>query len=232
MLRRKLSSPKPPIKIILFNLSSIKTSAMPNTDPRIDKYIEKKADFAKPILKHIRELVHKACPDAEETMKWGMPYFEYAGSILCAMAAFKEHCTFLFWKASLMKDPEKIFQITDREAMGHFGRISSLKDLPPEKTLIAYIKEAAQLNEENIKLPPRKKTVEANELETPSDLSAALKKNKKALGEFDRFPPGKKKEYILWLTDAKTEATRTKRLETAVEWISEGKSRNWKYEKC
>jgi len=205
---------------------------MPTTDLRIDQYIAKKADFAKPILKHIRELVHKACPGVEETIKWGMPYFESKGEILCAMAAFKEHCTFLFWKASLMKDPEKIFQITDREAMGHFGRISSLKDLPSDKILSAYIKEAAKLNEDNIKLPPRTKTVATKELETPADLTAALKKNKKAEAHFEKFPPGKKKEYILWLTDAKTEATRTKRLETALQWIAEGKSRNWKYENC
>src|SRR5580765_6471999 len=123
----------------------IKTITMP-TDKRIDQYIEEKADFAKPILKHIRELVHKACPDVEETIKWGMPYFDYHGSTVCGIAAFKEHCTFLFWKASLMKDPEKIFQISDREAMGHFGRITSMKDLPSDKILIAYIKEAAKLN--------------------------------------------------------------------------------------
>jgi uncharacterized protein YdeI (YjbR/CyaY-like superfamily) len=205
---------------------------MPTTDTRIDAYIEKKADFAKPILKHIRELVHKACPGVQETIKWGMPYFDYEGSVLCAMAAFKEHCTFLFWKASLMKDPEKIFQITEREAMGHFGRITSLKDLPSDKILIAYIKEAAKLNEEDIKLPPRKKPVLSKEPETPNYFSAALKKNKKARVVFDNFPHGKKKEYIEWLTEAKTEATRNKRLETAVEWIAEGKSRNWKYEKC
>jgi len=201
------------------------------TDKRIDQYIEEKADFAKPILKHIRELVHKACPDVEETIKWGMPYFDYHGSTVCGMAAFKEHCTFLFWKASLMKDPEKIFQISDREAMGHFGRITSMKDLPSDKILIAYIKEAAKLNEENVKHPPRKKPVATTEPETPPDLITALKKNKKAQAQYEKFSPGKKKEYILWLTEAKTEATRNKRLETAVEWISEGKSRNWKYER-
>jgi len=205
---------------------------MPTTDKRIDAYIQKKADFARPILTHIRELVHKACPGVEETIKWGMPYFDYKGAIVCAMAAFKEHCTFLFWKASLMKDPEKIFQITDREAMGHFGRITSLKDLPSDKILIAYIKEAAQLNEQNVKLPAKKKPVTTSALETPDDLTAALKKNKKAQAVFENFTPGKKKEYIVWLTEAKTEATRNKRLETAVEWISEGKSRNWKYEQC
>jgi uncharacterized protein YdeI (YjbR/CyaY-like superfamily) len=205
---------------------------MPTTDPRIDAYIQKSAPFAQPILKHIRELVHKACPNVQETIKWSMPYFDYKGSVLCGMAGFKEHCTFLFWKASLMKDPEKILQIKDREAMGQFARISSLKDLPSDKILIAYIKEAARLNEEDIKLPPRQKTDAKKELETPDDLITALRKNKKAQAHFDKFTPGKKKEYILWITEAKTEDTRTKRLDTAIEWIAEGKSRNWKYEKC
>ena len=192
---------------------------MPTTDKRIDAYIEKKADFAKPILKHLRELVHKACPDAEETIKWGMPFFDYKGSVLCAMAAFKAHCTFMFWKAKLMKDPEKILQLADREAMGNFKKITSLKDLPSDKILIAYIKEAARLNEENIKLPPRKKAA-VTELKMPDDFAVALKKNKKANSVFENFTPGKRKEYIEWITEAKTEATKNKRIETAVEWIS------------
>jgi uncharacterized protein YdeI (YjbR/CyaY-like superfamily) len=204
---------------------------MPATDPRIDAYIEKKADFAKPILKHIRQLVHKACPDAEETIKWSMPFFDYKGSVLCAMAAFKEHCTFMFWKAKLMKDPEKILQIEDRETMGHFKKITSVKDLPSDKILTAYIKEAMRLNEENIKLPARKKVAVA-ELKTPVDFAAALKKNKKAQTVFENFTPGKKKEYIEWITEAKTDATKFKRIETAVEWIAEGKVRNWKYQNC
>ena len=204
---------------------------MPTTDKRIDAYIEKKADFAKPILKHLRELVHKACPDAEETIKWGMPFFDYKESVLCAMAAFKEHCSFTFWKAKLMKDPEGILQVAERHAMGNFDRITSLKDLPSDKTLIAYIKEAAKLNEDDIKLPPRKKAA-PTELKMPVDFAAALKKNKKANTVFENFTPGKKKEYIEWITEAKTEPTKIKRIETAVEWIAEGKSRNWKYQNC
>jgi uncharacterized protein YdeI (YjbR/CyaY-like superfamily) len=204
---------------------------MPTTDKRIDAYIEKKADFAKPILKHLREIVHKACPDAEETIKWGMPFFDYKGSVLCAMAAFKEHCSFTFWKAKLMKDPEGILQVAERHAMGNFDRITSLKDLPSDKTLIAYIKEAAKLNEDDIKLPPRKKAA-PTELKMPVDFAAALKKNKKANTIFENFTPGKKKEYIEWITEAKTEPTKMKRIETAVEWIAEGKSRNWKYQNC
>ena len=203
---------------------------MPTTDKRIDAYIEKKADFAKPILKHLRELVHKACPDAEETIKWGMPFFDYKGSVLCAMAAFKEHCSFTFWKAKLMKDPEGILQVAERHAMGNFDRITSLKDLPSDKTLIAYIKEATKLNEDDIKLPPRKKAA-PTELKMPADFAAALKKNKKANTIFENFTPGKKKEYIEWITEARTEPTKMKRIETAVEWIAEGKSRNWQYQR-
>ena len=204
---------------------------MPAIDPRIDAYVEKKADFAKPVLKHLRQLVHKACPGVEETIKWGMPYFDYKGNALCGMAAFKEHCTFLFWKARLLKDPKKILQVEERGAMGNFDRITSLKDLPSDKILIAYIKEAAKLNENDIKLPPRKKAAVV-ELKMPLDFAAALKKNKKAQTVFQNFPEGKKKEYIVWITEAKTEPTKIKRIETAVEWIAEGKGRNWKYEQC
>jgi uncharacterized protein YdeI (YjbR/CyaY-like superfamily) len=204
---------------------------MPAIDPRIDAYIEKKADFARPVLKHLRQLIHKACPDVEETIKWGMPYFDYRGTALCGMAAFKEHCTFLFWKSKLLKDPEKILQVEERGAMGNFDRITSLKDLPSDKILIAYITEAARLNDEEVKLPPRKKAA-VTELKMPVDLAAALKKNKKAQAIFEKFPPGKRKDYIEWVTAAKTEATKNKRIETAVEWIAEGKGRNWKYEKC
>ena len=204
---------------------------MPTTDSRIDAYIEKNADFAKPILKHIRELVYKACPDVQETIKWGMPFFDYKGSVLCTMAAFKEHCRFMFWKAKLMRDPENILQVADKHSMGNIDKIISLKDLPSDKILIAYIKEAARLNEDNIKLPARKKVSANTILNTPDELAAALKKNKKAKAVFENFSQGKKKEYIEWITEAKTESTRNKRIGTAVEWIAEGKSRNWKYEK-
>jgi len=203
---------------------------MPAKDARIDAYIEKKADFAKPILKHLRQLIHKACPDVEETIKWGMPFFDYKGSVLCCIAGFKEHCTFRFWKAKLMKDPEGILQVAERHAMGNFDRITSLKDLPSDKILIAYIKEAAALNEDDIKMPAKKKAA-VKDLEVPVDFAAALKKDKKAQTAFEKFPPGKKNDYIEWITEAKTEATKFKRIETAVEWIAEGKSRNWRYER-
>ena len=202
---------------------------MPNTDPRIDAYIEKSADFAKPILQHIRKLVHKACPAVDETIKWSMPYFDYKGSILCNMAAFKQHCAFGFRKASIMKDPEGLFNKEGHNAMGQFDRITSVKDLPPDKILMAYIKEAAILNEEEIKLPVKPKTAATKELIIPSALTNALNKNKRALNIFTNFSPSNKREYAEWISEAKTEATRNKRIETAIEWIAEGKNRHWKY---
>jgi uncharacterized protein YdeI (YjbR/CyaY-like superfamily) len=203
---------------------------MPSTDKRIDAYIGKSADFAKPILTHLRQIVHKACPDATETVKWGMPFFEYAGAILCNMAAFKQHCSFGLWNAPLLKDPEGILHVKDKNAMGHFDRITSLKDLPSDKILMAYLKEAALLNEKGIKKPVPKKAPKP-ELPVPPELVAALKKNKKARTMFEGFPPSHRREYIEWITEAKTEATREKRVAITIEWLEEGKSRMWKYQK-
>jgi uncharacterized protein YdeI (YjbR/CyaY-like superfamily) len=199
---------------------------MPTVDPRIDAYIEKSADFAKPILEHIRKVVHKACPDVVETVKWGMPHFDHKGPI-CHMAAFKQHCAFGFWKQELLE--QDAFP-AEKTAMGGFGRITSVKDLPAEKVLTGLIRQAMELNEKGVKL--KKKPAEKKaDLPVPESLAAALKKNKKAKAVFDGFPPGKRKEYIEWINDAKTNATREKRLTTAIEWISEGKGRNWKYQK-
>ena len=126
---------------------------MPVIDPRIDEYISRSAEFAKPILSHLRSVVHKACPGVTETMKWSFPHFDYAGSILCSMASFKQHCTFGFWLGSLMPDPDKILSaVGEKTAMGHFGQIKSMKDLPSDKVLIKYIKEAMALNEKGIKI--------------------------------------------------------------------------------
>jgi uncharacterized protein YdeI (YjbR/CyaY-like superfamily) len=201
---------------------------MGKIDPRVDAYIGKSAEFAKPILTHLRALIHKACPEVQETIKWGFASFDYKGP-LCSMAAFKQHMSFGFWKASLMKDAEKL-KGNQEEGMGHLGRITSMKDLPSDKALIGYIKEAATLNEKGIKLPPKKKT-EAKEVIPPDYFLKAVKKNKKALSTYDNFSPSCKKEYIMWVTEAKTDETRNKRLETAVEWMAEGKQRNWKYMK-
>ncbi|HXF99893.1 MAG TPA: YdeI/OmpD-associated family protein [Bacteroidota bacterium] len=200
---------------------------MSSTDPRVDAYIAKSADFARPILEHLRALVHKACPDVQETMKWSFPHFDYKG-IMCSMAAFKHHCSFGFWKASLMKDPDGI--LTTGNGMGNLGKITSLKDLPSDRILIKYIKEAAKLNEEGVKVD-RTKSATKKPLTIPADLASALKKNRKALQVFEKFPPSHKREYIEWITEAKRPETRAKRIATTLQWLSEGKSRNWKYEK-
>ena len=203
---------------------------MPTYEPKTDAYIQKSSPFAQPILEHLRELIHKACPDVEETIKWGFPHFEYKG-ILCSMAAFKQHCSFGFWKATLMKDDKGLMEQVGKTGMGHFGRITSLKDLPSDKIIISYIKEAMRLNDDEIKIVPKAKNAAKKPLATPPDLLAALKKNKTALKTFEGFSPSNKKDYVEWIVEAKTDATRTKRLQTAIEWMAEGKVRNWKYVK-
>lgn len=202
---------------------------MGKKDKRIDAYISKSADFAKPILKHLRELVHKACPEVEETIKWSFACFDYKG-ILCSMAAFKQHCSFGFWKAALLNDPKKY--LTAENAMGHLGKITSLKDLPSDKILIDFIKQAVKLNDEGVKLPSKPKTNAKKELIVPDYFQKILSKNKKALQIFENFSYSHKKEYIEWITEAKTEETRIKRMNQAIEWMVEGKSRNWKYMNC
>jgi uncharacterized protein YdeI (YjbR/CyaY-like superfamily) len=197
----------------------------------IDAYIAKSADFAKPILEHLRELVYKACPDAAEKMKWSFPHFDYKGEMMCSMAAFKQHAVFGFWKAALMKDPILIKNAQSEVAMGHLGRITSLKDLPSDKKIIAWIKEAMDLNDKGIKLAPKPKSIEKKEILLPDYFTKALHKNKKALQLFTAFSYAHKKEYIEWITAAKTEETRNKRIAGGIEMIAEGKNLNWKYNK-
>lgn len=193
----------------------------------IDIYIEKAAEFAQPILQHLRSLVHKACPDVEEKIKWGMPHFDYKGEMICHMASFKQHAVMGFWKATLMKDPILLATAKSEVAMGHLGKIMSLKDLPADKQIIAWIKEAMQLNDAGIKISV--KSVEKKKLIVPKYFTEALAKNKKAQKVFDAFPYSHKKEYVQWITEAKTNTTRDKRMTTAFEWMAEGKNRNWKY---
>ena len=196
------------------------------TDPRVDAYIEKSAEFAKPILSHFRSLVHQACPDVSETMKWSFPHFDYKGNV-CSMASFKQHCAVGFWKQSLLENDT--FP-AEKTAMGSFGRIMSLDDLPEDAAVIALVRQAVKLNEDGIKLPSKPKA-EKKEFTVPAILTDALKKNAKAKKTFDEFPYSKQKDYIEWLDEAKTDATREKRLATTVQQLEEGKSRHWKYQK-
>ena len=204
---------------------------MSNRNKAIDAYILKSAAFARPILIYIRELVHVVCPDVEEKMKWSFPHFDYKGEMMCSMAAFKQHAAMSFWKAALMKDAALLETARSEEAMGHLGRITSLKDLPADKKLAGYIREAMKLNELGKKLPSKTKPSEKKELEVPEYFIKVLKKNKKALQTFQAFSFSHKKEYVTWITEAKTEETRNKRMDTAVEWMEEGKGRHWKYQR-
>jgi uncharacterized protein YdeI (YjbR/CyaY-like superfamily) len=202
---------------------------MPKKDNRIDAYIAKSQPFARPILRHLRALVHLACPDVQETIKWGFPHFNYKDEMLCSMASFKEHCAFGFWKASLMKDDTLRRNAGSQSSMGHIGKISSMDDLPSDKKMTAYIKEAAKLNDNGVKVKRAPAPKEKKELLVPDYFTAAIRRNKKALDVFNGFSYSNKKEYVQWVAEAKTEETRLSRLATSVEWLSEGKTRNWKY---
>jgi uncharacterized protein YdeI (YjbR/CyaY-like superfamily) len=197
---------------------------MGKKDPRVDAYIKKAAPFAQPILVTIRETVHASCPGVEETMKWNFPHFVYKG-VLCGMASFKQHAALGFWKGALVTGGPR-----SADAMGHFGRLTQVSDLPSKTALAGYVRKAAALNEQGVKVPraPRKAP---KPVKVPADLAAALKKNKKAGAGFEAMSPSHQREYIEWITEPKTEATRGRRLAQAIEWMAEGKSRNWKYEK-
>jgi uncharacterized protein YdeI (YjbR/CyaY-like superfamily) len=197
------------------------------TDSRIDAYIARQADFARPILEHLRRAVHSACPQAEETLKWSMPHFLYKGQMLAGMAAFKAHSTFGFWRAREVLGETG----AEREAMGQFGRLASVADLPPDEVLHALIRKAMALTDSGTR-PSRGKQAPKAEPGTPPDLAAALDSNPAARTAFDAFPPGARREYSEWVAEAKRAGTRAGRVAQAVEWIAEGKRRNWKYEKC
>lgn len=193
---------------------------MATKDSRVDAYIEKAPDFAKPILTQLRALAHKACPEVEETMKWRMPHFT-RGGILFGMAAFKQHCAVHFWKGKLVLGAER------NEGFGNLGRIGTLSDLPGDKALLHYIKKAVKLNESGVKTPaargPKKRLI------VPDYFRAALRRNKKAQATFENFSYSHKKEYVNWITEAKREETRERRIKTALQWLAEGKPQNWKY---
>jgi uncharacterized protein YdeI (YjbR/CyaY-like superfamily) len=201
---------------------------MGTKDARVDAYIAGAAGFARPILRHLRRVVHAGCPDVEETLKWGFPHFQYKG-ILCSMAAFQSHCSFGFWKGSLMQDEDGTLETVGKTAMGHLGRITAIADLPAEKVLLKFVRQAMTLNDEGVKVPSRSTPRGDRTLQVPDEFMAALRANKKALASFTGFSYTNKKEYVDWVTEAKRDETRRRRLETAIAWLAEGKARNWKY---
>jgi len=197
---------------------------MGTRDPRVDAYIARSAEFARPILSHLREIVHSACPDVEETLKWNAPHFMYRG-MLAGMSAFKAHCAFGFWKGSLVTGGDGGLEA---QAMGQFGRITSLEDLPPKRVIAGFVKQAMKLNEEGVRNPKRRKTPKPDPV-MPAELAEALRKNPEALATFEAFSPSHRREYVDWIAEAKGEDTRQRRLANAIEWMAEGKARNWKY---
>ncbi len=197
---------------------------MGTRDPRVDAYIARSPEFARPILTHLRDIVHTACPEVEETLKWSAPHFMYHG-MLAGMSAFKAHCAFGFWRGSLVTGGDGGIET---QAMGQFGRITSLRDLPPKREIAGYVKKAMQLNEAGVKAKPRKHPPRPD-LPVPAELTAALRRHPKARATFEAFSPSHRREYVEWIAEAKTDETRKRRLASALEWMSEGKSRNWKY---
>jgi uncharacterized protein YdeI (YjbR/CyaY-like superfamily) len=205
-------------------------------DKRVDAYIAKAAPFAKPVLAHVRALVHKACPDVVEEMKWSRPFFLHGGTILCHVSAFKEHCAVGFWGAEIGKVLREDGMVKDG-GMGTLGRITSVKDLPTDKKMVGYIRQAAKfidagLGDNRVTVARRVVKAPKPPVKTPAELAAALKKNKAAGKVFAAFSPSCKREYVEWIADAKRPETRERRVVQAVEWIAEGKQRNWKYQDC
>lgn len=197
---------------------------MPTLDPRVDAYIAKAAEFARPILTELRARMHAACPELVESIKWGMPAFEYKGP-LAGMAAFQKHCTFGFWKHDLILGarPET------GDAMGSFGRLTSLRELPNKREFAKFVKVAVQLNDDGVKAP-RTKTAKPAVAVHP-EFAAALRNHPAAKRTLDGFAPSHRREYLEWIADAKQDATRARRIEQAIEWLAEGKQRHWKYQR-
>lgn len=201
-------------------------------DRRVDAYIDNAAPFAQPVLEHLRGLVHRACPEVEETVKWSMPFFEYRGQILANMAAFKQHCSFGIWGKEIVAAMRKDgFDV--KGGMGTLGKVASVKDLPKDSALLRYLRQSMMLIDGGGKTFPKRDTAKAkHEAEVPAELAVALKKNKTAAKVFGEFSPSCRREYVMWIAEAKREETKIKRVKQAVEWIAEGKQRNWKYQAC
>lgn len=205
---------------------------MGQRDPRVDAYIAKKAPFARPILKALREIAHAAAPDVSEDIKWGAPAFMHKG-ILFIMAGFKEYVGVNFWKGALIV-PSRTLRATDDKGMLALEKMRSLDDMPSKKVIIGYVKAAMKLNEGGVPTPNRGKDAPVRKrapLRTPPSLARALARNAKAKKTFDAFSPSHKREYVEWISEAKTVETRDRRIEQALGWMAEGKPRNWKYMK-
>lgn len=202
---------------------------MEKYNAQVDEYIEKSPDFAKPVLNYLREIIHETCPETEEAIKWKFPAFMYKGKILCSITAFKHYCSLGFWLHQEMKTIKDLETTAEKSSMFSLGKITKMEELPSKSLLKKAVKEAMELTDMGVTM--KKAAPSKTETEIPDYFQSALKANKKAAQVFEKASPSFRKEYIKWIMEAKTEATRSKRMEQALEWIAEGKSRNWKYEK-
>jgi len=202
---------------------------MPAKDARVDAYIAKAPAYARPILERVREIYHASSPELVEEVKWGVPYYSYRG-LVGGMAAFKKHVSLGFWNASVMEDPQGIFEESGGGSSMCAVKVTSVTDLPSGKVLTAYIRAAMALNEAGEK-PKQAAARQRPVPDAPADLMAALEREPDALATFQGFPPSHKREYVEWITEAIRAATRERRIAQAVAWMAEGKPRNWKYVK-
>lgn len=202
----------------------------PKHNPKVDAYAEKAEDFAKPILAHLRALIHATCPEVVEEVKWGIPHFDYKGDMMCILAAYKKHCSFTFYKDVLMDDARLKANDSLPAAKRFMGKLTDVADLPPNRELKSWIKEAMALNEQGVKLPARESRT-PKEVDMPAAFAEKLQANPKITKIFESKSPSFQKEYKVWIGEAKTDATRDKRIEEAMAWIAEGKGRFWKYAK-
>jgi uncharacterized protein YdeI (YjbR/CyaY-like superfamily) len=195
-------------------------------DPRIDAYIAKAQPFARPILEKMRDRVHAVLPEAEESIKWSMPAYMLGGKIVLITAAFKAHTALNFWRGQELRGDS-----ANADAMGQFGKIASVDDLPGDAELDRLIREAAELAK-NAPAPRKVKHAPKPTPELHPEFAAALAKAPKAKAILDSFPPSAQRDYFEWIAEAKQDATRQKRIDTAIEWLGEGKRRHWKYQNC
>ncbi|MFM0598506.1 YdeI/OmpD-associated family protein [Paraburkholderia dilworthii] len=203
---------------------------MPKHNPKVDAYAEKAEDFAKPVFARLRALIHATCPEVIEEVKWGIPHFDYKGDMMCIFAAYKKHCSFTFYKDALMGDARLKANAGIPAAKRFMGKLTSVADLPPDRELKSWIKESMALNEQGLKLPVRESRT-PKEVGMPAAFAEKLQANPKIKKIFESKSASFQKEYNVWIGDAKTEATRDKRIEEAIAWIAEGKGRFWRYAK-
>lgn len=200
-------------------------------DKRIDAYIARAKPFAQPVLRHVRAVVHEGCADVEETIKWGFPHFYFNKKPLVGMAAFKEHAALNFWRADQIPALKALRLSTEKKGMGTLGRLTAVSDLPPKKTLVSWVRTAARLATTDVAVAMSTPKKVRKVLRAPSVFVAAIKKNKKAWAAYSAFSQTAKNDYIEWIVEAKTDATRERRMAEAVRWMADGKTRNWKYQR-